>query len=236
MSPTDLVRHLKVLRENDVRNADFTRLHHDSMKGRAAYLSTAIAYFERTRSLQGNNLSLADRCKYVADQLLSGRVDKEVVIAEALARWPLSDYDAPTGEQYVQAESARFESLVAIVEADLQAAGAEVEGWEGKRTERLVAHYERNPHLRAAAVQCHGTACKACGFDFALTYGAHGADYIEVHHLVPVSTLGESRAVNPRTDMTVLCANCHRMVHRRRDEPLSLIELRALLGVTPSDA
>ena len=34
--------------------------------------------------------------------------------------------------------------------------------------------------------------------------------------------------VNPQTDMVVLCANCHRMIHRNRDGMLSPDELRSL--------
>ena len=41
-------------------------------------------------------------------------------------------------------------------------------------------------------------------------------------HLHPVSTLGQKTKVDPRTDMTVVCSNSHRMIHRRRDEVLSL--------------
>lgn len=121
------------------------------------------------------------------------------------------------------------EKLSADVVADLQALRAEEEGIEGKRTERLVAHYERNPQLRTEAIHIHGTSCKACGFNFSAAYGPHGSNYIEVHHLVPVSTMIEPNAVNPRTDMTVLCSNCHRMVHRKREKPLSLQELVVLV-------
>jgi 5-methylcytosine-specific restriction protein A len=45
----------------------------------------------------------------------------------------------------------------------------------------------------------------------------------------PVSMLKSPEAVDPRTDMVVLCSNCHRMVHRRRDHILDLEGLRKLL-------
>ncbi|WP_259727329.1 HNH endonuclease [Synechococcus sp. CS-1326] len=209
--------------------AEFTKLHHFSLKGRTEQLSKAIWHFQRTKSIQGNNLSLAKRCEYVATQLKAGRADKDIIIAEALEQWPLIDDRSPNRKELAQADVGPSQELVKTIEFDLRAAEEEVEGWEGERTVRLVAHYERKAHLRAAALHYHGTSCKACGFDFSLTYGAHGADFIEVHHLVPVSSLGESRAVNPLTDMTVLCANCHRMIHRRRDAQLSLESLRKLL-------
>ncbi len=109
--------------------------------------------------------------------------------------------------------------------ADLESLAQEESAIEGLRTERLVAHFERNPKLRAAAIAIHGTTCLACHFNFGTVYGSLGNDYIEVHHLVPVSRMTEPSTVNPGTDMTVLCSNCHRMVHRSREKPLSLPEL-----------
>jgi 5-methylcytosine-specific restriction protein A len=44
-----------------------------------------------------------------------------------------------------------------------------------------------------------------------------------------VSTLGEETKVDSKHDMTVVCSNCHRMIHRRKDEVLTPEELRCLL-------
>ncbi|MBI7240155.1 restriction endonuclease, partial [Pseudomonas aeruginosa] len=37
------------------------------------------------------------------------------------------------------------------------------------------------------------------------------------------------KAVNPETDLVPLCANCHAVVHRRRDRTLSVDELKGLV-------
>lgn len=116
------------------------------------------------------------------------------------------------------------------VVADLEALAEEESGMEGGKKARLVAYFERNPALRAAAISLHGTSCKACGFNFEAAYGEHGRNYIEVHHLVPISTLPEPVTINPKEDLTVLCSNCHRMIHRKRDAPLSLSELSELVA------
>ena len=68
----------------------------------------------------------------------------------------------------------------------------------------------------------------ACGFNFEKVYGEYGKGYIHVHHVKPVATSGV-RAVNPREDLVVLCANCHAMVHRKKNKVLSLEELKALI-------
>lgn len=124
-----------------------------------------------------------------------------------------------------------FSELLKISTDDINAySGEEVtEGFEGTVKGRLVNYYERKPKLRARAIQVHGTVCIACGFDFYLNYGEHGKEYIEVHHLKPLSTHNKSHLVNPTTDMTVLCSNCHRMVHRSKNRPLSINELVELL-------
>lgn len=99
---------------------------------------------------------------------------------------------------------------------------------EGAVTRIAVNRYERRPANRAAAIAIHGLRCMACGFNFGKTYGSLGAGFIEIHHLVPVSRMGPGYVVVPEKDLAPLCSNCHQMVHRR-DPPMSIDELRALL-------
>jgi 5-methylcytosine-specific restriction protein A len=74
---------------------------------------------------------------------------------------------------------------------------------------------ERNKKLALKAKAIHGYKCKACGFDFERNYGVIGRGFIEAHHLTPLSMLkGQKVKLNPSTDFTVLCANCHRMIHK----------------------
>lgn len=61
-------------------------------------------------------------------------------------------------------------------------------------------------------------------------YGERGKDYIEVHHVVPLASREEEATVNPDTDLVVLCANCHRMIHRKKNEILTLEELINLIN------
>jgi 5-methylcytosine-specific restriction protein A len=42
-----------------------------------------------------------------------------------------------------------------------------------------------------------------------------GTEIFEAHHLIPIAMLkGQKVSRNPKTDFAVLCANCHRMIHR----------------------
>lgn len=99
---------------------------------------------------------------------------------------------------------------------------------EGMERTRVQTYYERNPRLRAEALRIHGTKCAVCGFDFSKTYGTVGEGYIEVHHKNPVASYEGEVSVNPETDLVPVCANCHRMIHRRKD-PLSVESLRTIV-------
>ena len=115
------------------------------------------------------------------------------------------------------------------VRRDLETIRLEEEYVEGQRTTRLVSHYERNPNLRSTAIAIHDTRCQVCGFDFAEVYGELGEGFIEVHHLKPVADYAGEVSVDPEEDMAVVCPNCHRMLHRGEDGPLTVAELREVL-------
>jgi 5-methylcytosine-specific restriction enzyme A len=71
-------------------------------------------------------------------------------------------------------------------------------------------------------------ACEACGFDFAIRYGTRGKGFIECHHPKPVATLAEGHKTH-LDDLALVCANCHRMIHRSKPW-LSVLELKAMIG------
>lgn len=127
------------------------------------------------------------------------------------------------GDERLRADLSRFIGLyyaLASKEAQLyERVDAEEDetslGIEDLQTLREHKRIERNRRLAHQAKLAHGYQCKACGFDFEATYGAIGKDFIEAHHLTPISQLkGQVVELDPRADFTVLCANCHRMIHR----------------------
>jgi len=127
--------------------------------------------------------------------------------------WAIRDYDAAVTETHARAaESA-----------------TDIQGYEGGQRLRYVNTYEREPALRAAAILSHGVIRKGCAFEFGAMYGELGRGYIEVHHLRPLSAYSGRELVSPCHDMTVLCSNCHRMVHRKPDTVLSITDLRNII-------
>ena len=72
--------------------------------------------------------------------------------------------------------------------------------------------------------------CEVCRFDFAERYPESlGEGFIEVHHLAPLSTHDEPRRTGME-DLLLVCANCHRMIHRTRDADANLAVLRGHFG------
>ncbi len=59
--------------------------------------------------------------------------------------------------------------------------------------------------------------CEVCDFDFQLVYGELGRGFIECHHRTPLSRLKTSIKTT-LNDLALVCANCHRMLHRRSNE------------------
>jgi len=139
--------------------------------------------------------------------------------------------DDPDG---MRAIASRIKELVARGETALADGGDEVEdvgAREGRLLRSVITRRERDPKLRERKIRPvlragALVACEVCAFDFNRTYGARGHGYIEVHHRLALYASG---AVDTRlTDLVLLCANCHRMIHR--GAWITPEELRTLLA------
>ena len=108
----------------------------------------------------------------------------------------------------------------------------EAEAAEGRVLTRLHHYRERDRGLvekrKAQVLAATGALrCEVCNFDFKSRYGARGEGFIEAHHTKPLHTL-EPGSRTKLSDLALICANCHRMVHSARPW-LSLDELRSVL-------
>lgn len=99
--------------------------------------------------------------------------------------------------------------------------------------------YKRSNKLREKAIQFYTVdsriKCQACCFDFEDFYGEYGRNFIEIHHRKPVFQFdGDDieKTINKALENVIpVCSNCHRMIHRRRENPLSLEELKQYIQV-----
>lgn len=105
---------------------------------------------------------------------------------------------------------------------------------EGKRIEKMHKARERNRKVIQLAKQEHAKKhkgclpCEVCGFDFSKKYGEKiGGSFLEAHHKTPLSELEENQGIETTvSDLAMVCANCHRMLHR---SPVSIQELSRIV-------
>lgn len=151
------------------------------------------------------------------------KLDKEV----------LDEFLSQEGDMRTVAQEIRSElqnlagSPISLLEELLE---EEIEAAEGSVL--LVRHLRRersrslrNKKIRASKALGMPVACEVCSFDYGEVYGDRGKDFIEVHHVLPLHASGPTRT--KLQDLALLCANCHRMIHRgaRWLTPVQLKEL-----------
>jgi 5-methylcytosine-specific restriction enzyme A len=128
--------------------------------------------------------------------------------------WALTEYDYATGE-CVLVRGAK-PTVPAVDSSDL-----ELSWFEGKWKRAFVYHRRREAKARREKIQealrINGgkLVCEVenCGFDFAKRYGALGEGYAQVHHLLPLSKAPKEGREIKLSDLAVVCANCHVMIH-----------------------
>ena len=102
---------------------------------------------------------------------------------------------------------------------DLPKVDAEQYVFEGKLLARIHHYLERNNEIiklkKQWAYDTYGRLhCEACAFDFHEFYGDYGQGFIECHHNIPLAELHiDETQTTALDDLSLLCANCHRMVH-----------------------
>jgi len=131
------------------------------------------------------------------------------------APWAVADYDYQTGRRLlVRGLKPR--------KTPLEVADLELVGFEGKTRQKFIAHRQREgwirrAKIRAAMQKSNGRlVCEVrkCGFDFKKRYGPLGEGYAQVHHLVPLSRAPLQGHEVRLSDLAIVCANCHAMIHR----------------------
>ena len=98
-----------------------------------------------------------------------------------------------------------------------------------KKLEHYEKKYERNPINRRICLSVKGYRCSVCGKLLEEEYGEVAKDVIEVHHAVPVSSMGEGYIVDPIKDLYPVCPNCHTILHKK-NPPYTIDEARQLIG------
>ena len=107
---------------------------------------------------------------------------------------------------------------------------------EGNAIYRITKHVERNSNLaklkKSRFRSQHGKFfCEVCNFSFSDFYGIEN-DYIECHHINQLAHSGETETT--LSDLILLCANCHRVVHNKtstnKNGCMNIEDLKAIIG------
>lgn len=102
---------------------------------------------------------------------------------------------------------------------------------EGAKRQVVVNQYERSKELRTKFIKLRNgkCVCDVCGFDFEATYGDIGKGFIHVHHNIPLHTIQASYSPNIKKDFALVCPNCHSMIHRDKQNLLTVDKLREII-------
>lgn len=90
------------------------------------------------------------------------------------------------------------------------------ESEEGKWNYAMHRFRERDRSLvRKKKASVTHPICECCTFDFSNTYPNLGNGFIECHHKIPIN---QGERITRLEDLALVCANCHRMLHRKNSE------------------
>jgi hypothetical protein len=101
--------------------------------------------------------------------------------------------------------------------------------FEGNPVSVTLTKFERDRTARAECLHHYGYLCCICQFDFAKIYGEIATTMIHVHHLTPISLIGETYWLDPIKDLRPICPNCHAVIHKRRP-PFSIEDVQKMIN------
>ncbi|MBC1262480.1 HNH endonuclease [Synechococcus sp. BSF8S] len=115
-------------------------------------------------------------------------------------------------------------SLANLIRAGVAASQAsepvreDVEFVEGRVITELHTRREREPKLREQLLSSRHARnklfCEMCGAPPPSANSALREAHFEVHHIVPLSSTSTGTRTTRLSDLALLCANCHRLLHR----------------------
>lgn len=101
---------------------------------------------------------------------------------------------------------------------------------ENLRTETTSYNRGRSRKLRDEAIQMAQGVCESCGIDFSRLLGGRGERVLQVHHRRQLAASDKPRLTKV-SQLAVLCANCHCLVHMDPKRAMPVAKLRKLLAV-----
>ena len=168
---------------------------------------------------------VVEKVKVEVQELGHGRLYYSSEMKKYLKRYDQEAHDVTftfeklRSKEYNVTANVRLKRIIAdddLIETEVE---KDIDGRpEGKIKIYYTTTYERIPKYKEAAIRANkGYTCKCCGFDFEKKYGELGKNFIEVHHVVPLASRKECIVPDVDNDLVCLCPNCHRMIHRKKE-------------------
>lgn len=162
---------------------------------------------------------------FSAEYRFEDQKDKNIVLQSIRFRKVLKDefkkvFPVPAGEFFIQHGIDLNHFVFTHLAISFDDEDEDIAYPEGKIAYRMHRIIERNPRVIKKAKETFVKTnngrlfCEACSFDFSIVYGSRGNDFLEGHHKKKVSEMEEGEETKVE-DITLLCANCHRMIHRK---------------------
>jgi predicted HNH restriction endonuclease len=105
----------------------------------------------------------------------------------------------------------------------------EPEAIEGIVTETLTYRHSRDNRLRQQALDKSKGICQVCGVNFGKIWNGKGLRVLHVHHKKQLAVHNKPR-LTKLSDLAVVCANCHMLIHHNPTKAISVESLRKILG------
>jgi len=99
---------------------------------------------------------------------------------------------------------------------------------EGTRMEIRALSSQRNRSLRDKAFRMSNGVCSVCGRDYSTLLDGRGVRVLQVHHLNQLASSVEP-TITKLSQLAVVCANCHLLIHLDHKNAMTIEELRELL-------
>jgi hypothetical protein len=99
---------------------------------------------------------------------------------------------------------------------------------EGEMVEQIVYRRKRDRQLRDSALERSRGICEACGKDYAKVLDRMGLRVLQVHHKKQLARTDAPR-ITKLSDLAVVCANCHALIHFDSRKSLPVAKLKTML-------
>jgi predicted HNH restriction endonuclease len=100
---------------------------------------------------------------------------------------------------------------------------------EGIKKETVTYSRGRNRKLRNIALNQSSGVCCVCDTNYKKVLGGKGVRVLQVHHRQQLAA-ADTPVITRLSDLAVVCANCHMLIHLNPKQAISIEALRGMLG------